>query len=300
MTRPRLSELVRSGRRLVSDGAWGTFLQAKGLQPGECPELWNVERHDDIADIARAYIEAGADIVETNSFGANRVRLADFGLADRDAELNEAAARLSRQAAGENRHVIGSIGPTGRLLMLGDIAEADVFDAFAAQAAALERGGVDAFCIETMAAIDEAQTAIRAAKSVSNLEIICTFTFQPDGDPPRTMMGHTPAETAQATLEAGADIIGANCGNGIAGMVAVVRALRAAAPDAPILVHANAGLPVVQNGAQRWPESPADMAARVADLLEAGASIIGGCCGTTPAHIRAIRAAVDRWRGAAA
>ncbi len=296
MSRNRLSEAVRAGRVLVSDGAWGTFLQARGLAPGECPELWCVERPADVEVIPRAYVAAGADIVKTNSFGGNRIRLAKFGLADRDAELNEAAARISRRAAGPDRWVIGSMGPTGKLLALGDVAEEEMFAAFAAQAAALAAGGADAFCVETMAATDEAVLAIRAAQSVAPLEIICTFTFSPmpDGSH-RTMMGHTPAEAMRAVREAGADIVGANCGTGSADMVAVVREIAAAVPGAVILVHPNAGLPTLRDGQQVWPEGPEDMAARVPELLEAGASIVGGCCGTAPDHIRAIRAAVGRW-----
>ncbi|OQW96106.1 MAG: methionine synthase [Verrucomicrobia bacterium A1] len=295
MARKRIAERVGGGQVLVSDGAWGTFLQKKGLQPGDCPELWCIDRSADVADVARAYIAAGADMVESNSFGGSPIKLADYGLSARAAEINEAAARLSREAAGPDRHVIASIGPTGKMLMLGDVTEAEVFDGFAVQAEALACGGADALCIETMTAADEAALAVRAARETTKAEVICTFTFDriASGEY-RTMMGLSPVDAARAALEAGAHMVGTNCGNGMAGMIDIVREMRAAFPGVPILVHANAGLPTVVNGVNTWPEGPADMAGRVAALVEAGAGIVGGCCGTTPDHIRAIRAAVDR------
>jgi 5-methyltetrahydrofolate--homocysteine methyltransferase len=295
MERKRIAERIGGGQVLVSDGAWGTFLQKKGLQPGDCPELWCIDRPVDVADVARAYIAAGADMVESNSFGGSPIKLADYGLSARAAEINEAAARLSREAAGPDRHVIASIGPTGKMLMLGDVTETEVFDGFAVQAGALARGGADALCIETMTAADEAALAVRAARETTKAEVICTFTFDriASGEY-RTMMGLSPVDAARAALEAGAHIVGTNCGNGMAGMIDIVREMRAAFPGVPILVHANAGLPTIVNGVNTWPEGPADMAGRVVALVEAGAGIVGGCCGTTPDHIRAIRAVVDR------
>lgn len=285
-----ICEEVKAGRTLVSDGAWGTFLQRSGLQPGDCPELWCVEHRDVVAGIARNYIEAGADMVETNSFGGTRFKLAHYGLADRAVELNEAAAAISREAAGPDRHVIASIGPTGKMLLMGDVSEDELYDAFKEQAVALERGGADACCIETMAAIDEATLAVRAARENTSLEVICTFTFERTIQGHyRTMMGVSPADMAAALLEAGAQVVGTNCGNGIERMIDIVREIRAATADTPILVHANAGMPVNVDGVDRFPETPGDMAARVGELVAAGANVIGGCCGTTPEHIRAIR-----------
>ena len=282
-------ERVAGGEILVSDGAWGTYLQKSGLRPGECPELWCVEHRDVVFGIARSYIEAGSDMVQTNSFGANRFKLEHFGLSDRTGELNEAAAAISREAAADDHSVIASVGPTGKLLLTEEVSEQELYDAFAEQATALERGGADACCIETFAAIDEALLALKAAKDNTGLECICTFTFEKNlhGEY-RTMMGVSPAQMADAVCRAGADVIGTNCGNGMARMADIVRELRAASPQSPILVHANAGMPHNVDGVDVFPETPEQMAAATADVIAAGANIIGGCCGTTPAHISAI------------
>ncbi|MDR0220693.1 MAG: homocysteine S-methyltransferase family protein [Lachnospiraceae bacterium] len=294
MPRERIANAVKSGRILVSDGAWGTFLFEKGLKAGECPELFNLDRFADVRDIARSYIEAGADMVETNSFGANYYKLEHYGLAEEAAAINEAAARASREAAGESKWVIASLGPTGKMLVMGDVTEIDLYKAFKTQAAALEKGGADAACIETMSDIGEAVAAIKAVKDNTALEIICTFTFERTlKSEYRTMMGVTPEQAAKAAAEAGADIIGTNCGNGIERMIEIVKEMRNACPDLPILVHANAGLPRLVDGNSVFPDSPVDMAGQVGKLIEAGANIIGGCCGTTPAHIKAIAEAVE-------
>jgi len=297
MGRGRIVEAVKSGKVLVSDGAWGTFLQKQGMKPGECPELWCIEHPSEVAGIGKSYVEAGADMIESDSFGGTHYKLEHFGLQDRVKEINEVAARLSRQAAGADRWVIASIGPTGKMLLLGDVTEDDLYNAFKEQAVALERGGADALCIETMSAIDEADLAIRAARENTRREVICTFTFERNTKGEyRTMMGVAPAAAAKAAVDAGAHIVGTNCGNGIERMIEIVKEMRQAVPTTPILVHANAGLPRNVNGVDVFPETPEQMAAQVPALVAAGANIVGGCCGTTPAHIRAIRQAVDRLR----
>ncbi|MFC1497474.1 homocysteine S-methyltransferase family protein [Verrucomicrobiota bacterium] len=289
----KISEEIRDRRVLVSDGAWGTFLQKKGMKPGECPELWCIEHPDSVLEIAVSYIEAGSDMIQTNSFGANRFKLEHFRLSSRAAELNEAAAKISRKAAGPEKRVIASVGPTGKMLLMGDVTEEDLYEVFKEQVQALEKGNADACCIETFAAIDEAEIAVKAAKKNTDLEIICTFTFEQNQQGEyRTMMGVSPSEMAGTMLKAGADIIGANCGNGMERMVDIVKEIRQAAPDTPILVHANAGMPVNVDGKDIFPETPEEMAENTLKVIKAGANIIGGCCGTTPDHIRAIAAAV--------
>jgi 5-methyltetrahydrofolate--homocysteine methyltransferase len=248
-----------------------------------------------VLEIAKGYIDAGSDMIQTNSFGANRLKLRNFGIEDRAAELNEKAAAISREAAGDSKYVIASIGPSGKLLIMGDTTDEEIYDAFSEQAKALEQGGADACCIETMTAIDEASLAIKAASENTKLEIICTFTFEKtvQGEY-RTMMGVSPAEMAPAVIEAGAHIIGTNCGNGMEQMAEIVRELRDTQPETPILVHANAGVPVNVDGVTTFRETPEIMAARAVEVVNAGANIVGGCCGTTPDHIREMIKALEK------
>ena len=305
MSRKKITEVLKTGKALVSDGAWGTFLQKKGLKAGECPELWCLDRADDVKDIAQGYIAAGSDMVQANSFGGTCYKLEHYGLADKVAEINEAAARISRSAAGDDKWVIASIGPTGKMIIPEDedeedyegddlyISAADADWAFKVQAVALEKGGADAACIETMSDINEAVLAIKAVKANTKLEVICTFTFErtAQGDY-KTMMGVSPEDAIKAAVEAGADIAGTNCGNGIERMIEIVTDMRKINKDIPILVHANAGLPQNVNGVDIFPETPEEMAKIAPELIKAGANIIGGCCGTTPAHIAAIKKAI--------
>ena len=289
----KLIQEIAKGKVLVSDGAWGTFLQKKGLTPGECPEVWNITRPDDVLDIAQSYIDAGADMIETNSFGGNLYKLKNYGLEHLVFKLNKAAAEISRKAAGTDHLVLGSVGPTGKLLLMEEVTEDELYNAFKEQSEALEAGGADAIVIETMTDLEEARIAVKAAKENTACEVICTMTFDKilSGEF-RTMMGISPTEMTEVLVEAGASVIGANCGNGIADMIGIVKEIRQVNTSIPILIHANAGLPHYCNGETTFPESPTDMASRVKEIIAAGATIIGGCCGTTPDHIFEVRQVV--------
>jgi 5-methyltetrahydrofolate--homocysteine methyltransferase len=288
-TKRSIIKTIENGKVLISDGGWGTYLHSLGLEVGECPEIWNVTQREKVLSIPKSYIEAGADMVLTNTFGAHPVRLEHYGLQDRAFELNEAGAAISREAAGDEHFVLGSIGPSGAIIMMEEIPEETVYDGFRIQVEALAKGGADAICIETMSEIAEACLAIRAAKEFTDLEVICTFTYQKTVQGYyRSMMGVSPADMITAVKEAGADIIGANCGIGFDQMVEIVKEIRAADKSTPVLVQANAGIPVIKNAKTVFPETPEMMRPKVKELMNAGANIIGGCCGTTPEHLRVI------------
>ncbi len=290
-----LLDRLAEKRLMVSDGAWGTMLQASGLEPGDCPEEWNISHPDVVRSIAVEYVKAGADMVLTNTFGGSRVKLEKFGFGDKVKEFNEIAARLSLEGAGGSAIVAGSVGPTGEFLEpLGELSEQQMEDIFAEQISGIVSAGVRVICIETMTAIEEASCAIRAARKVDpELDIITTMTFDPTPNGFRTMMGVDCERAAKVLTEAGADVIGSNCGNGIEQMIPITAEMSKYS-DRPILIHSNAGVPELIDGKTVFRQSPEDMAAKVKDLVEAGASIVGGCCGTTPAHIRAIRAEIDK------
>lgn len=283
-------ERIKQGEVLISDGAMGTFLHAKGLSARECPESWCVSHPAEVKGIAEAYIAAGSDIVQTNSFGGSSLRLESYHLADKVREFNRAAATLARQAMGNNGYVAASVGPTAQFVKQegGKATPAQLYDSFKEQMMALAEGGADALCIETMSSLIEAVQAIRAAKENTQLPVLCTFTFDVKPRGFFTIMGVTPERAAKEAVAAGADVVGANCGNGIANMIEITKRMRAAVPETPILVHANAGMPVVEDGKTLFKETPEYMASRVEELIQAGANIIGGCCGTNPEHIAAI------------
>ena len=290
-----LDRLARK-KLLVSDGAWGTMLQAKGLTGGDTPELWNATHPEAVKSVAAAYAKAGCDLILTNTFGGSSAKLSKAGLGERASELNEKGARLSVEGAAD-AVVAASIGPTGEFLEpLGDMTERQMEEIFSEQIAAIFRGGVRALCIETQSAIEEAVCAIRAAKKLNpSVDVICTMTFNSTPDGYKTMMGVSVERAAKELPEAGADVVGANCGNGIEQMIPIAAAFRKHT-DRPILIHANAGMPQLIDGRTMYRETPQAMSMRVKELVQAGATIIGGCCGTTPEHIAAIKAALEPLR----
>jgi 5-methyltetrahydrofolate--homocysteine methyltransferase len=285
---PLIEKLVQE-KPVITDGAWGTEMQARGLAAGECPDAWNLTHPDRVYDVARAYVEAGSRIILTNTFGATRPRLAENGLADSTGEINRCGVELSRRAAQDRALVFASIGPAGKLLMTGEITPNELHDAFEEQAAALAQAGADALVIETMSDLQEAELAVSAAR-LTGLPVVACMVFDSGKERDRTMMGVTPEEAAEALTQAGADVIGANCGQGIAGFIPICKRL-SAATDRPIWIKANAGLPEMFDGQVRYRIAPGEFAAQVPELVKNGATFVGGCCGTSPDFIRAIRAA---------
>jgi 5-methyltetrahydrofolate--homocysteine methyltransferase len=280
-----IERLLASGP-VVTDGAWGTQLQQLGLDNGGCPDEWNLSHPDRVEEVPRAYVESGSDIVLTNTFRANRLALASYGLADRVAEINQAAAKISLRAAGDRANVFGSIGPSGKMLLAGDVTEAQLAEAFAEQAEALAAAGVAALVIETMAELAEAKIALAAAKN-TGLSVVVCMVFDSGKELDRTMMGDTPQRVAAELTSAGADVVGANCGQGIESYVGICRQLRAAT-DLPIWIKANAGVPQIENGEIVYRTTAAEFGAHGPALVAAGAQFVGGCCGTGPEFIRAL------------
>jgi len=283
-----------AARILVCDGAMGTELMNRGLEPGACPELWALTHRRALVDVHKSYVDAGADILLTNSFGANRWKLEGYGLSDRVAELNVFSASVAKEASRKGTFVVGDVGPTGRFVApLGsDPAEAFV-EIFAEQAAALAGAGVDAIALETFTALDELLAAVEGARR-TGLPVIASMSFSPTKDGGyRTMMGNAAGDSARALDGAGADIISANCGVGADEYAGIARAL-CSATRRPVMIEPNAGMPQLVNGRTVFPMSAEEIAAFVPAILAAGVRIIGGCCGTTSDHIRAIRRAVDK------
>lgn len=292
----KIVELLLHKKILISDGAWGTQLFSKGLRTGFAPESWNLDHPEKVAEIAESYLNAGAELISTNTFGANKFKLDQYGLKDKLEEICYNGAKISKRVIDKNQIVIGSIGPTGKFLAMGELTPADLYDTFKLQAAALEKGGADAACIETFYDLDEAEQAIKAVKENTDLEVIAAFSFDKTDYGYRTLMGISPKQMAEKLIICGADIIGANCGRGFADMIEIVKEIRNVSQKIPVFVQPNAGLPEIINGELVYKETPEFIRSIISELIKAGANIIGGCCGTTPEHIKVIADVVKNYR----
>jgi 5-methyltetrahydrofolate--homocysteine methyltransferase len=297
MSGPKLLHAIK-GRVLLGDGAMGTQLQQAGLESGGCGEAWNADHPERVLAIQRAYVEAGSDCIITNTFGACRIMLERHGQADRVGAINEAGARIARQAfGGREGFVLGDIGPFGGLMEpYGEIAQERVEQAFREQARALVAGGVDAIIIETQTALEELEIAIAAAREAGAPVVIGSLAYDKmaDENEVRTMMGVSPEMAAAFMAERNVDVLALNCGTGVDVAMAadVVRRYRSVS-GLPIMAQPNAGQPVLEDFKVVYHETPEQMAAELPDLLRAGAAIVGGCCGSTPAHIRRFRHILD-------
>jgi len=286
---------VKDGPVLIADGAMGSFLMERGLRPGEPPESFNLTRPDLLREVAELYLDAGAEVVQTNTFGGSALKLAAYGLDDQTEEINRRAVEAVREAVDGRAYVSGSCGPSGQMIKpYGEAEPSDVRESFLRQIGALVGAGVDVLCIETMIDLNEATLAIEAARSISvDIPVMATMTFDATPRGFHTIMGNDVASAASGLVEAGADLVGSNCGNGIEVMIEIARAFRSCT-DGPLLFQPNAGLPELVDGQVVYSETPEFMAEKAKELAALGVEVIGGCCGTTPAHTRALRTALTR------
>ena len=291
-----LSDRLKQSGVLLADGAMGTMLFRRGLLPGDCPEKLNLERPEIIEEIAGLYVRAGAEIIQTNTFGGSPLKLEPYGLDGQTEEINIRALQCVRGVVGDRAYVSGACGPSGKIREpYGDTSPEAVFESFKRQMQALIAGGIDMICIATMTDLAEATLAIKAARSISSEVPICaTMTFDSTPRGFYTVMGTNIEQAAKGLTEAGADIIGSNCGNGIQNMIAIARQFKRHS-TLPIIIQSNAGIPTLVNGVLAYPESPEFMADKALELLRLGVKIIGGCCGTTPGHIAAMKKAVEEF-----
>ena len=286
----KLLKRLSNGEILVADGAMGTMLFERGLKSGECPEELNLSKLDILEDIARLYLEAGADIIQTNTFGGSPLKLASYSLEDKAALINRNAVSAVKKVVGGKAYVSASCGPCGKILKpYGDTDPKAIYESFELQMQAFAEAGCDVICIETMMDLREAVLAVRAAKSrAPGIPVMATMTYDATPKGFFTIMGNTIEESSNVLEEAGADVIGSNCGNGIENMIRIAREYRKQS-TLPLIIQSNAGLPLIEDGKLVYPETAEFMAEKAKELVDAGVSIIGGCCGTTPEHIRAIK-----------
>ena len=290
----KLQSLLTSSPTVLADGAMGTMLFEAGLKFGDPPEVWNIAHPELVRGVQRGYLDVGSKLILTNTFGGNRFRLGMHNLQSRVHELNRTAAIILRaevDAAATGALVVGDIGPSGEILApLGTLEYADAVEGFAEQAAALAAGGVDAIWIETMSALEEIQAAIEGVRKVApDLPIIATMTFDTRG---HTMMGVSPEKALKALMDLGATAIGGNCGNGPDEIMGVIKKMHAANPAAILVAKSNAGMPELVKGKAVYQAQPDQMAVYAQEIRAAGARVIGACCGSTPAHLKAMAEAL--------
>ena len=278
---------------MLADGAWGTELFKLGLTQGNCPEEWNLSRPDNVRQIAKNYLDAGSDIIMTNTFGANRFQLERYGFAEKVFEINKIGASLTREVCGEKAITAASIGPSGKMFIMGEVSKEELFAAFSEQVQGLKEGGAQWLIVETMTDIGEMEIAVTAAAECG-LPVAASMTYEKTAGGYHTVMGHSPLEAVQAAVKAGASLIGANCGGGIDTYVELASVLRGLT-KLPLWIKANAGLPELVDGKPVYRMTPDIFASFVTPILEAGVSVIGGCCGTSPDFIKKIRPIVDDW-----
>ncbi|MDP2983182.1 MAG: homocysteine S-methyltransferase family protein [Candidatus Latescibacter sp.] len=291
----KFQDMLEQKTILVSDGAWGTEMAKHGLNPGDCPELLNADKPEVICAIARSYVQAGSDIILTNTFGGSPQKLARYGLENRTEELNEKGARLSVEMTQGKALVFASIGSTGEFLEpLGTIKAVDLIKSFGRQVRAFVAAGADGVLIETMTDLGETICALKAVKENSELPAVCSMTFDKGVQGYATMMGVKPDQAIDILEESRADAVGANCGSGIEDIIEVARIMRSES-CLPLWMKPNAGLPELVKNQTVYRQSPEQMASYIPELLDAGATIVGGCCGSTPEHILKIRQAVDKY-----
>jgi 5-methyltetrahydrofolate--homocysteine methyltransferase len=289
-----LLDRIGDGQVLVADGAMGSLLWDYGLAPGQPPESFNLTHPEILEEIARRYLDAGADIIQTNTFGGSPARLSLFGLDKKIEEINRNAVLSASKATEGRAHVAASCGPSGKILKpYGNADPEEIYSGFVRQITVLVDSGVDAICVETMTDLTEASLAVKAAREVSSsIPLMAAMTFDPTPKGFFTVMGTSIEEAAKKLEEAGADIVGSNCGNGIENMIEIAKEFKKHS-RLPIIIQSNAGIPEMRNDKAVYPETPEFMANKAKELVSAGVSIIGGCCGTTPEHTKAIRAMVD-------
>jgi len=286
----KITQRLSDGETLIADGAAGTTLIAAGIPAGTPPEQWNVERPEVILALHRSYVEAGSQIILTNTFGGSRLKLEKFSQDEKVREFNLAGVKLARQAAGDQAYVAGDLGPTGILMKpMGTLTFEQAVETFAEQAAILVEAGVDLLWVETMMDLEEAHAAVTGAQQASDLPVFCSMSFGKKG---RTMMGVSGKQAAEVLWPMGLAAIGANCGEGLEPVEIALQQMRAALPDAPLIAKPNAGLPHMVGGQAVYDVGPLEFTPHMVDLVALGAQVVGACCGSNPDYISAIRSAV--------